>query len=378
MKNGIRLLKCGAELGMFALMVGILMAGCGGGGGGGGGGSTGTGTSGGTPWWTVGTTPSAGGTAVASYIAGEMSGSFGGKWWVGNWFGSTPAASATALTETLAGTAQPTVFNVTKNQQALINGAWSNLTVSSGSSYNLTPNGWALSTNDMLGSTFVDSGNGSDAALVLANGAAYTYAITRTNLAGSPVVCPGTCTTPGAYPAGAESYSLAYTSNFYFLYNLSNGLQVTDGNGAALTSLPVEDVTTFCDPLIGAVYVHTHTQMSANPNGWLYYVYFLTPGSACTSGNISTALAAGAQQQVTITWTPTGVAAVPTVLVLTNWFPIYPNMSSYGFTNPWFYSLRAGYVWEGLMLPAATSGSSMKNKAAINAELNASGYTAIP
>jgi hypothetical protein len=171
---------------------------------------------------------------------------------------------------------------------------------------------------------------------------------------------------------------LAYTSNFYFLYNLSNGLQVTDRYGVQLTSLPVEKVTTFCDPLIGTVYVPTSTQMAANPNGWLYYVYFLTPGSACSSSNITTALGTAPQQQVTITWTPTGVPVVPTVLVLTNWFPINPNWSSFGFTNPWFYSLRAGYVWEGIMEPATTTVSSVKNKAAINAELKASGYTTIP
>ena len=81
---------------------------------------------------------------------------------------------------------------------------------------------------------------------------------------------------------------------------------------------------------------------------------------------------------MTITWTPTGVAAVPTVLVLTNWFPISPNTSFFGFTNPWFYSLRAGYVWEGIMLPKTSTVSSKKNKVAINAELMASGYTTIP
>lgn len=316
--------------------------------------------------------------AVSGYITDGMGGSFSGNWWTGNRFGASPVASATALTETLSGTSQPTVFSVAKNDQALVNGTWSNLAVSSVGSYNLTPNGWALSTNDMVGNTFVDSGDGTNGALVLANGAAYTYAITRSNLAGTAVSCPGTCTTPGVYPAGAASYSLAFTSNFYFLYNLGNGYQLTGQNGAALTSLPVEDTTTFCDPLIGAVYVPTLTQMTANPNGWLYYVYFLTPGSACTSGTIAAALAAAPQQQVTITWTPTGVPAVPTVLVLTSWFPVYPNMSSYGFTNPWFYSLRAGYVWEGIMLPATTTVDSVKNKAAINTELNASGYTTIP
>lgn len=331
----------------------------------------------GTPWWTVGTTPSAGGTAVASYTADEMGGSFGGNWWVGNRFGTSPVASATAFTETLAGTSQPTVFSVTENDQALINGIWSNLAVSSGGSYNLTPNGWAYSTNDMVGNTFVDSGNGTNAALVLANGAAYTYAITRSSLAGSAVVCPGTCTTSGVYPPGAASYSMAYTSNFYYLYNLANGLQATDGNGVALTSLPVEDTTTFCDPLIGTVYVPTTTQMTANPNGWMYYVYFLTPGSTCTSGAITTALGTAPQQQVTITWTPTGVPAAPTVLVLTNWYSP-TGTGSFGFTNPWFYGLRGGYAWEGIMLPATTTVDSMKNKAAINAELKASGYTTIP
>lgn len=308
MNNGIKRLKFGAELGVFALMAGTLIAGCGGGAAG------------------SGTTPSAGGTAVASYIADGMSGSFNGNWRVGSWLGFSPA-SATALTETLAATSLSTTFSVTKNNLELVNGIWSNFFVisSGGSSYNLTPNGWAISTNDMLGNSFVDSGNGSNAALVLANGAAYTYAISRSSLAGLDVVCPVTCTTPGVYPAGAAGYSLAYTSNFYFLYNLANGWQVTDQYGVQLTSLPVEDVTTFCDPFIGMVYEPTSTQMAANPNGWLYKVYFLTQGADCTSGNITTALGTAPQQQVTITWTPTGVPAVPTVLVLTNWFPIPPT-----------------------------------------------------
>lgn len=374
MNKGFKLLKHGTELGMLALMAGILITGCGGGGG-----QAGSATnSGGTPWWTVGTSPSAIGSAVAGYIADGMGGSFNGKWWNGNNFGTSPAASATLMTETMAATSQPTVFSVTKNYQALINGAWSNLAVSNGSSYNLTPNGWALSGSDLAGSTFADSGDGTNGTLVLSNGAAYTYAITRSDLSGTAVACPGTCSAPGVYPAGAASYSMAYTSNFYFLYNLANGYQLTGADGAALSSLPVENSTTFCDPLLGTVYVPSGTQMAINPNGWLYYVHFLATGTTCTSSSIAAALATAPTQQVTITWTPTGVAAVPTVLVLTNWFPIYPNTSIYGFTNPWFYSLRGGYVWEGLMLPANSSVSSMKNKAAINAELNAGGYTSVP
>jgi hypothetical protein len=128
MNIGIKRLKFGVELGVFALMAGTLIAGCGGGG-----------------------APSSGSTAVASYIADDMSGSFSGNWWVGNWLGSSPVASATVLTETLAATSQPTTFNVTENYQALVNGTWSSLAVSSGGAYNLTPNGWAFSTNGMLG-----------------------------------------------------------------------------------------------------------------------------------------------------------------------------------------------------------------------------------
>ena len=101
MNFGIKRLKFGAELGVLALIAGTLIAGCGGGG---------TADS--------GTTASAGGTTVASFIADEMSGSFSGSWWVGNRFGSSPVASATALTETLAATSQPTTFSVTRNTGA--------------------------------------------------------------------------------------------------------------------------------------------------------------------------------------------------------------------------------------------------------------------
>lgn len=362
MNGGMRPWLSKAAPAMVTLLAGSLMTGCGGGGG--------SGPS------ADGTSPD--GSAVASYVTDQQGASFTGSWWTGNHFAATPVASATARTHNLTATAQPTTFDVATRSQALVSGTWSDLAVSSGGYYGLTPNGWAYSSNDLVGSKFVDSGNGTDATLVLANGSAYTYAITRTDLAGANVTCPGTCTTPATYPPGSARYDKVYTSNFYYLYNLADGWQVTDVYGTALSSLPTANATTFCDPLIGTVYDPRGTKMSSNPDGWLYYVYFLASGQTCTSGAIASALGTAPQQQVTITWLPTGVPAAPTVLKLTNWFPIYPNMSMFGFTNPWFYALRGGYVWEGLMVPANTSAGSAKNKAAINAELQASGYTALP
>lgn len=356
------LLRKGASILVCGLVCGLLIAGCGGGGGGGAGSGS------------VSATPSSPGTAVATFIADQQGGSFAGSWYTGD-YGSTVAASASAYTDTTTATTQPTVFSLSSNYQILANGSWSPLALANGSAYYLTPGGWSLY-SDVTGSvTYVDSGDGTHVTYMLPNGAPDYFSVKRTDLSGTTISCTGGCVTPGTYPTGSAKYSLTRTVDYYTLFNLSSGLQETDLSGAPLTYLPVEDTTAFCDPLIDTVYEPTATQWGTH--AWLYYVYFTASGSGCTSSSISAALAAGAQQQVVITWTPTGNTAVPTVLVLTNWYPIYPNMSFFGLTNPWFYSLRAGNVWEGIVEQAGT-GFGRKSKIAVNAELTANGYAPIP
>lgn len=144
------------------------------------------------------------------------------------------------------------------------------------------------------------------------------------------------------------------------LFNLSNGLQVTDQNGTMLTSLPAVGAT-FCDPLLGMVYAPSYSF----PN------YVVSRTAACSQAAIATALATAPVASVSISVQLTGNPVVPSVLILQNW------SVGYGLTNPFIYGYRAGYVWEGLMEPAGTNWT-LKNKTAINAELLANGYPAIP
>jgi hypothetical protein len=356
MINNTKLLKYGTEALTLGLLTGMLMAGCGGG--------NGTSAS-------NNTLPSASGTVVASYVADQQNGSFTGIWYTGSAFNTTPA-SATAYTETLANTTTASIYDVTSTFKALINGSWGIGTQNNATSYNLGPSGWVLDTDEPTGNTFIDSGDGLHASFRLANSASYNYTISRTNLAGTTINCSGTCVTTDIYPTGAASYDLTYASNFYILYNLGINYRITGHDGIALTSLPGLGTTTFCDPLLGTVY----RAVSSSPPIYRYNVYFVAGGSTCTQSAISTALAGTAQYTVNITAEATGNSAVPYVLLLENWWPIYPNMSTYGFTNPWFYSVQSGYVWEGIMIPTGNV-SSQKNKTAINAELTARGYIPI-
>lgn len=334
-----------AELLAFGAMTGILFAGCGGGG------------SGNTAIIS-GAAPYAADTALGSYISDGQ-----GTGFSGNWFTSS-VASAVANTRTLAATGSPTVFNVTYFSKSLANGSWSDINFTQGGGYGLTPTGWA--TGSQNGQTLTDIGDGSNAVLNISNGDTYPFSIVKTSLAGSPVVCTnGPCSPSSAtYPAGAARYSLSYTSAHYFLLTSTNGYQVTNQYGAPFTSLPTLN-DTFCDPLLGYVYKPQSTATYTSNYYWVYYA------ANCGSAAISTALAGTHVAYVMVSVEPTGNAYVPNVLILTNWTP------GYGLLNPWIYALRAGYVWEGLKEPQGTN-FTLKNKAAINAELLGSGYSEIP
>lgn len=325
-------------------MAGVFLAGCGG-----------------DPGATAGTgaAPSSANTALGSYINDGLAGGFTGSWYTGT------TVSATAYTKSLATTASPTVFNATYSTRSLVSGSWGpGATWVLG--YELSPtNGWVL--GSQAGATLTDKGDGLHAVDNFADGISYPFSITKMSLAGSAVACVnGPCVPSNAtYPAGAASYTLTDTADHYFLSTSTFGLQVSDGWGVPLASLPNVN-TTFCDPLLGYVYSPT----SAASVSWTNF-YAVYPTASCSSASIGTALSFAPAAYVTVTVESTGNVYVPTVLSLTNW------SAGYGFVNPTIYAPRAGYVWGGVKEPQGST-FTVKNKTAINAELLGSGYTAIP
>jgi len=337
-------IKKSAEMLFFGVLAGALIVGCGGGAGGG----TGVAV----------TTPSASTTPVGSYIADGQGTSFDG-WWLG----PTSAQSAVVATGTLAATT-PTVFAITDTPKLLSGSTWSNGTLAPPSGYDLAPAGWTLSTN--TGMTFVDSGNGINAAVNKTNGASYQYSFAKTNLAGATFASTG-ITTLGSYTTGASEYIMTLTAPYY---HLSPGTvpanAITGASGIALSVLPALGVT-FCDPTAPAVVYQGMGLPTPSAN---YNVYNTT---SCSSGNITTALGTAPIATVLISLVSTGNTAVPNVLRLSNAIgsapPAWMNNSIYG--------VQAGYVWWGVTYPIGTSFVS-KNKIAINQELVASGLPAIP
>jgi hypothetical protein len=303
--------------------------------------------------------PSAANTALGSYINDELAGGFTGSWYTGT------TVSATANTESLAATAVPTVFNLSHSTRTLAGGVWSNAASTGGWGYELAPSGWVL--GGQSGATRTDKGDGVHAVDNFAGGISYPFSIARTSLAGSAVACVnGPCIQPNAvYPPGAASYTLTDTTDHYLLLTSTMGLQVSDAWGVPLARLPTVNET-FCDPLLGYVYQPT----SAASVSWTnFYAVYTT--ASCLGSSIGTALAGFPVAYVTVSVEATGNAYVPNVLSLTNW------SAGYGFVYPTIYALRNGYVWEGVKEPQG-SRFTVKNKAAINAELLGSGFAAIP
>lgn len=365
--------KCIEAL-VVAAVAGVLIAGCGGGGGSGSGspsnftptatmccgGSGGGGTAG----------TSSSGTPVASYIADSQGTSFVGIWTNWNFTGSPQ--SATAATSTLAAAGTLGTYNITESGKVLANGVWSTSSLTAYAS-NLTAAGWVK--QSVTGNTFIDSGDGIHASKNT-SGAIVQYSMGVSSLGGTTVKCTDvygaavTCTGPSTYAAGASRYTLTYASTFYaILGSPLVSTSVTDGSGVALAALPVIGTTTFCDSYWGMVYQPIAGATGTAPN----YNVFYTLG--CSATAITTALAGTAAGTVLATATATNNSVVPTVLTLSGWTGSLTVLNIANDTL--MYGLNGGQVWPGDMVTPGYV-DTVENKIAINSELVANGFVAIP
>lgn len=318
---------------------------------------------------------SAADTAVASMLADSTAPGFTGNWRNQNFFGS--AASATASTTTMAATATANTYTIATTSKQLVNGMWGNAAVSGGS-YLLGDTGWVLTTG--IQGTMHDSGDGINIS-VSVGAATKNFSIVKTVVDGTPIACTdsaGTvvaCSVPGNYPVGSNKYVKTVTADMYVLVDPAGApgyAGITDVNGVLLTALPAAS-TTLCN--LGMVY-QPIAGAAAGVNN--YNLYFATD---CTAASIAAAVAAPnvPQANMLISTYATGNAAVPSVLRITNAItPVGSFLTNVDFLNNSIFGLRAGNVWMGAMRPAGTANPADLNKTAMNAELVASGFTAIP
>lgn len=358
MKQRIGLIGKTTELLALGAAAAILLSACGGGGGGGGG-TTGGGTVGGGGGGGAGPTP------VASYIADAQSPSFDGWWFNTNSAGSPASAVAEEHTMLYMGTGGNYVYSI--SQKALIKGTWTNQAY--GADFVLISTGWTQ--QSALG-TFVDSGDGIHATLT--NGDATTYAYSLVNLAGTPITCFNSagavqaCATPANYPAGSNAYIMTQSTTNYVLPFTNTPLPVTNTTGTPLAALPTVGTGTFCDPYMLYVYQPTATLGTYN--------VFNTAGCSATAITTATTAPAVSLGTVTIAQLATGNANVPNVLQLSGWTGTALTANNIANSN-YIYAVRAGGVYAGWVnYPGYINYD--ENKTAINAEVVATGFVAIP
>lgn len=178
--------------------------------------------------------------------------------------------------------------------------------------YDLTATGWVArpATGTTQSSTVVDNGN---AASFSSTGWNTTAAITKSDLAGKPVVCNGInvnstigdnlsgfgatvpCPIATTYPAGSALYSVGETliADSYIVWDQTGvgaiATVVTDGAGVALTALPAVG-STFCVSQQGLIQVYAPIvgAVAGGDN------YKLLSSVSCAAADINTALAAPA------------------------------------------------------------------------------------
>lgn len=343
----------GVELMAFGVGVGALVAGCGGGGGSGGGTATET--------------------AVSSYIADQQAGGFVGSWRA---LVGSSSSVADAYVTTLAATATANTYTSSEASKLLTSGIWGpnpNAWVL----YVLNTAGWVEYTNTV---TLVDVGNGSDVTASYAGLPAIGATVTKTSLAATPIVCtsPTTgatiaCVAPGSYPAGATSYQVSstYATDGYFMFGATGAIPwfpLTDATGVPLTALPAAGAT-FCDPNYRMAFQTIAPAPAVGANN--YNVFAVT---SCSAANITAGTAGTPTGTVLISNQATGNAIVANVLRVQS-----PTGAPVAWMNNYIFGLMAGNVWYGWTSPAGSVNSSVeKNKAAINAELLASGLVALP
>lgn len=339
-------------------ILGSVLGGCGGGGGNG---SAGGGAGDG------------GVTAVASYITDQQLGKFAGSW--GYFVNASSVVNASASYRTLSTTGTANTYTYSDADMLTsggrVGGGTWGMDPNPWSFYHLN-NGWILSLNSGI---LVDNGNGSTVTYTPTGEASVQVGISKASLAGSAIVCfsPAgvvvTCASPGSYPPGAVAYHLGIVNGASDQFSLVGGagsivwLPITDATGADLTALPAVG-DTFCDSNLGYAFQPITPAPLTGDN------YKIFKSTACTSAAIATALAGTALGTVLINIQPTGDAVVANVLRV---------QSTAGSTLAWFnntiYGLRTGKIWQGWIYPAGlTSNVTVKNKAAINAELTADGW----
>ena len=328
---------------IFGMAIGTLVAGCGGGGGGG---------------------DAVTGDAAASYLADQQGGSFVGRWW----YEGSISAVAKADTETVVATGT-NQYTATSFHRILprgtggiagISGTW-DTNPSPDVFYSLISSGWFA---DPDTATLVVNGN--NITITPTGEPAMTVAVTKTNLANTPITCTSACLVPGSYPTGSTSYQFtaSYTSTHFTVYGDTLAKPITDEQGVQLVALPLLN-TTFCDPTFPAVF---QAQGSGS--------YQVLTTASCSKADISTAITNHTVEgTVTMNSQATGNTNVPTVLHV-------QSATGNALVSPMgnmIYGARADAVGYGWMLPVGTyQFDASMNKTAINAQLLANGLVEIP
>lgn len=315
-----------------------------------------------------------------------------------NWFptGAVSGVAADIVTLAPGATANNYTFsNVTKE---LVNGAWSVPPAGKYSDYKLTSTGWVLGNGGGSAGTVV---NNNDGTLTITEAIKGTFTVTvqENVLDGTPIL--GSLATAN-YPAGSRSYvGLGGVTSIdsYALWN-NNGANssvsnhifgVTDLNGTTLTALPILGTDSFCAN--GFVF----TPIAGAGTGADNYEVFGTYGG-CTASNITTGLLSPAMGTAKLSTKSTGNTVAPSVRIATvsaaaiaaaNLVSSSIGTSLAKVNNciigvaggvaevgcPGNNNGNSGFVPAGTSIPMAINSS---NKIAVDAELIANGYIALP
>lgn len=255
-------------------------------------------------------------------------------------------------------------YVVTASTKELVGGIWGDQAPIA-TDYVLIASGWTPSSSIL---TFVNNGDGS-VSYSSTGTSSKLQSFVRTSLSGFPIVCKNylaqtvACAMPGNYPTGATSYT-ASAVMVTDEYGLTSTTPATDVNGNNFTALPAIG-DTVCLPIRGGVGFEVYQPITPTPAaGQNNYNVFFSNSGTCNGGAITTALTLTPSTAL-VSVKSTGIAAVPTVL-----------MSK----NQSILAVRNGLVYSGYFTPAGFSGTMLaqKNKAALNAELQANNLPAFP
>lgn len=326
---------------------------------------------------------------VNAYLAEAVTAGNSNSWWIqAQTFNASGVATSTTLvaqrmsfTATAANTYSATGTGYTSTNNGPNNGPWTSQPVNALGDYKLTSTGWVANAN---GGVLVNNLDGT-VTITPTGLPAQVETITRINLSGTAIVCPnfagGVCPVPGNYPANSFFTSSNFTSAVDTFHLQTGGVvstdKVTGANGVQLTALPALN-TTFCVQQFGGAQVFVPIAGAVAPAD----NYNVFGALTCSAADITNATAAGVLPwgTVTIGAKATGIAAVPTVGLCTVTTAVgSPNTLAVGWLNDNIVAVMNGLAYSGWRSPAGPrTDINDLNKTAVNAELLANGYLALP